>query len=31
MQRTDEMSWSLPIAGEALEKGEHTLEVRLLD
>jgi len=25
------MSWSLAIDGEALEKGEHTLEVRLLD
>ena len=31
MKHTDEMTWSLPIDGEALEKGEHTLEVRLVD
>jgi hypothetical protein len=27
----DEMNWSFPIPGDALAKGEHTLEVRLTD
>jgi 3',5'-cyclic-AMP phosphodiesterase len=31
MSETDDMTWSMPIDGEALEKGEHTLEVRLID
>jgi predicted phosphodiesterase len=31
MPRTGEMTWSLPIPGDRLTKGEHTLEVRLAD
>jgi predicted phosphodiesterase len=31
LQPNEELSWSFPIDGEALEKGEHTLEVRLVD
>jgi predicted phosphodiesterase len=31
MQQADELTWSFPIPGEDLDKGEHTLEVRLVD
>jgi 3',5'-cyclic-AMP phosphodiesterase len=31
MSKTDEMSWSFPIPGDTMAKGEHTLEVRLVD
>lgn len=31
MRRTGEMTWSFPIPGDTLAKGEHTLEVRLID
>jgi predicted phosphodiesterase len=31
MRERDEMNWSYPIPGDALAKGEHTLEVRLID
>jgi 3',5'-cyclic-AMP phosphodiesterase len=31
MTVTDEMNWKFPIDGESLDKGEHTLEVRLID
>lgn len=31
MYEDGEMSWSLPLPGNALAKGEHTLEVRLTD
>jgi 3',5'-cyclic-AMP phosphodiesterase len=31
LQVTDELRWKFPIDGETLEKGEHTLEVRLID
>ncbi|MDT5123172.1 MAG: hypothetical protein QOC96_2654 [Acidobacteriota bacterium] len=31
MRETDEMMWSFSIPGDKLSKGEHTLEVRLID
>ena len=31
MSKTGEMTWSFPIPGDALAKGEHTMEVRLVD
>jgi hypothetical protein len=31
IRQTDEMTWSFPIPGDTLAKGEHTLEVRLID
>lgn len=31
MRETDDMMWSLPIPGDQLTKGEHSLEVRLTD
>jgi predicted phosphodiesterase len=31
MEQTDESMWSFSIPGDALAKGEHTLEVRLVD
>ena len=31
MRRTGELTWSFPIPGDTLAKGEHTLEVRLID
>jgi len=31
MRKTGEMTWSFPIPGDTLAKGEHTLEVRLID
>lgn len=31
MRETGEMTWSFPIPGDSLAKGEHTLEVRLVD
>lgn len=31
MRETGEMTWSFPIPGDKLAKGEHTLEVRLID
>jgi len=31
MRKTSEMTWSFPIPGDTLSKGEHTLEARLID
>jgi 3',5'-cyclic-AMP phosphodiesterase len=31
MRKTGDMTWSFPIPGDALSKGEHTAEVRLID
>ena len=31
MKTTGDLTWSFPIPGDALSKGEHTLEVRLVD
>lgn len=31
MSEADDLSWSFPIPGDELAKGEHTLEVRLVD
>jgi hypothetical protein len=31
MRNDGEINWSFPIPGDALSKGEHTLEVRLID
>lgn len=31
MRKTGEMKWSFPIPGDTLAKGEHTLEIRLID
>jgi 3',5'-cyclic-AMP phosphodiesterase len=31
MEKTEDLAWSLPIPGDLMAKGEHTLEVRLVD
>lgn len=31
MRKTGDMTWSFPIAGDRMAKGEHSLEVRLID